>query len=194
MILEILLVVVIALILGTLSVIGWAIGAYNTMVTAYQDVIGMIGNMKTEYQRRADFFMNLVSIIKGNAKFEKETMTEVIKMRNISAGMQNTKDIKKTLEGMKGIDGAIGRLLVTVERYPKLEANKSFQKGMDEIRITEDRINVARTEYNNIVNDFNQYIKVFPNNIIANMFRFVAQPYYENDPATNAAPKLDFSV
>ena len=192
MILEIILIVVGVLLLFSILFVGWCIGVYNTMVTAFQDVKGMIGNMKTEYQRRSDFFMNLSAVIKGNARFEKETLKDVIAMRNVNFVKNDAP--KATLGKMKQLDGIFGRLLVTVERYPQLQANKIFQKGLDEIRITEDRINVARTEYNNIVNDFNQYIKVFPNSIISGMFKFDVQEYYENDPGTDKAPKMDLEV
>jgi len=190
MILEILLVVLATLILLVLIFGGWLIGLYNTLVTAVQDIKTMWSNIKTEYQRRADLFMNLVETVKSYAKFEKETLQQVIAARGGNFG----KNPKEEMAKLKGLDSAFGRLMVVFERYPKLKAVKEYDKLMEEIRITEDRINVARTDYNSIVRDYNVMVKSFPQNYFAQIFRFSEWQYFENEIESNKAPKIDLKI
>jgi LemA protein len=95
---------------------------------------------------------------------------------------------------MKGLDGFLNKLMVVVERYPKLKATEEYKQLMHETRITEDRINIARTEYNDTVRDYNLFVVSFPSNILAGMFRFKQEEYFENEPETDKAPKLNLSL
>lgn len=169
---------------------GWVWGGYNTLVKGTQNIDTMFSNIKTEYQRRADLFYNLAEAVKSYAKFEKSTLVEVIAMRNGNFG----KNPKEAMEKMKNLGGFLSKLMLVVERYPKLQATKQYQELMKETRITEDRINIARTEYNDTVREYNLYVKSFPSNIISSMFRFTEGTYFENDVETNAAPKLDLKI
>jgi LemA protein len=190
MILGIILIVLAVLILGVLIFAGWLIGLYNTLVVAVQDIRNMMGNIKTEYQRRADLFMNLVESVKGSARFEKDTLTQVIAARGGNLG----KTPQETISKLKGLDSALSKLMVVFERYPKLKATENYEKLMEEIRITEDRINVARTDYNAIVRDYNIMIKSFPQNYFVRMFGFMEEIYFENEPESNKAPKIDMKL
>jgi len=190
MLLEILLVVLGILILLALIIGGWIIGLYNTMVTAVQDINNMWSDVKTEYQRRADLFMNLVETTKVYAKFEKDTLTQVIAARGGNFGKTNEEQMKK----LKGLDNLFGKLMVVFERYPKLKAVKEYDKLMEEIRITEDRINVARTDFNAIVRDYNVMIKEFPARYFARKWNYNEWKYFENEPTTDKAPKIDMKI
>ena len=186
--LEILLIIGAILILGILVLVGWIIGSYNWFINARQNINSQFSNIKTEYQRRADLFYNLVQSVKSHMKFEKGTLVEVIKMRNVNLGTSKPDVLKK----MKGMDSFFSKLIATFEAYPNLKSIQQYNKFSDEVRITEDRINVARTDYNELIREFNVRVKQFPSSIIANMFRFVIEKYYMNEPNTEYSPKVDF--
>jgi LemA protein len=183
------LIILAVLILMTLSGLGWGIGRFNMFRIAQQDIKTQWSNIKTEYQRRADMFMNLVEATKSYKLFEKETLIGVTQAR------QGTKLIgsntKAEMKKLNGLDAMFQKLMVVFERYPKLKSNEQHNALMKEVRITEDRINIARTDYNRIVNDYNVLATTFPANIIAGIFRFETADYFENDESSNKAPKID---
>ncbi len=169
-----------------LCLAGWGIGTYNTFRTGQQDVKTQWSNIKTEYQRRADLFYNLVEAVKSHKKFEKETLIAVTQAR---AGIFGD-NVKAEKAMMKKLDGVFGKLVATFEAYPKLQSHQQHNKLMEEVRITEDRINVARTDYNEIVGDYNKLVLMFPSNVLAGMFAFKEQEFFVNEEASNAAPKI----
>lgn len=170
---------------------GWIVGIYNTLVTAFQDIKNQWSNVKTEYQRRADLFVNLAESVKSHARFEKTTLTEVIKARTGNFGTTPQQEMKS----LKKLDNAFSRLLVTFERYPELHSNKLYKQLMEDVRETEDRVNVARTAYNDLVRDYNIYVKRFPNFYFANLFNYKEYEYFEVDtPEANKSPKMDLTV
>lgn len=173
-----------------LATTGWVIGSYNTFVSADQDINNMWSNIKTEYQRRSDLFYNLVETTKAYIKHEKGTLTELTKARAGNFGNTKIDEAKN----MKGLEGMFSRLLAVVENYPNLKAVEQTQELFKEIRITEDRINVARTEYNGIVRDYNILIKQFPKNMIARRFGFEKAIFFENEKETDKAPKIDLKI
>ena len=169
--------------------VGWTIGSYNTFRIGQQDIKTQWSNIETEYQRRSDLFCNLVESVKSYKIFEKTTLVDVISARSGNFGRTKMEQMSK----MKGLDGMFQKLLLLVERYPKLKANEQHNKLMDEIRITEDRINVARTDYNEIVGDYNKLVMTFPKNIVAGMFRFKTEEFFENEASTTSAPKINLN-
>lgn len=171
-------------------VTSWIIGGYNTLTGGKQNIKTMFSNLGTEYQRRADLLYNLAEAVKSYAKFEKSTLTEVIAMRNGNFG-SNPKEAGKK---MKQLDGIMSKLMLVVERYPKLKATVQYQELMKETRVTEDRVNIARTEYNDTVRDYNLFVVSFPSNVLASMFNFKEEAYFENEPETSKAPRLDLSI
>lgn len=173
-----------------LSIVGWIWGGYNTLVKGMQNVKTMFSNIRTEYQRRADLFYNLVEATKSHAKFEKETLTQVIAMRNGNFGNNPKEAIKK----MQGFTGLMSKLMLVVERYPKLRSTEQYQLLMKETRITEDRINIARTEYNDTVREYNLFVVSFPSNIIAGMFHFKEEIFFEGEEGIEKAPKMDLKI
>lgn len=186
---EILLVISAVILFVILCIVGWMIGGYNTFRVGQQDIRTQWSNILTEYQRRADLFYNLVQSVKSHKNFEKETLVQVIAARNGNFGSNKSTQMAK----LKGLDGMFNKLMLLIERYPKLQSYKQHDKLMEEVRITEDRINIARTDYNEIVGDYNKLVLTFPKNLIAGMFRFSVEPFFENEQGTTSAPKIDLS-
>jgi len=178
--LEIILIILAIIIFVFLCTAGWAIGTYNWFVNLKQSVKTQFSNIKTEYQRRADLFANLATSVKSHKKFEKATLTAVIEAR--SKGITGT--VPQQLKKMKGMDAMFSKLLAVFERYPELKSIEQFNKFIDEVRITEDRVNIARTDFNDIVREYNIGIKVFPKSIIANIFKFAEEKFYMNNPSS----------
>ena len=173
-----------------LVICGWVFGGYNTLVKGKQNIKTMFSNVKTEYQRRADLFMNLAEAVKSYAKFEKDTLTQVISMRQGNFGSNP----KEAMSKMNKLNAFMGKLMVVVERYPKLRATEEYKTLMSETRITEDRINIARTNYNDVVREYNLFVVSFPSNFLAGMFNFKEEDYFENEEGTNKAPKMDLKI
>jgi LemA protein len=165
------------LIFSAFIIAGWIFGTYNNLVTADQDIKTQWSNIKTEYQRRADLFFNLAASVKSYAKFEKETMTQVIQARGGNFGKTPQQEQKT----MQGLDSFFNRLMVVFERYPKLQAIESYKELSDELKMTENRVNIARTEFNDVVREYNLIVKHFPSNIIARWWNFEAKDYYLNE-------------
>ena len=134
--------------------------------------------------------MNLVESVKGYAKFEKETLTQVIQARGGNFGNVKADQLKK----MDMLDQMFSKLSVVFERYPKLKANTQFNQLNSEIRETEDRINIARTDYNGIVRDYNVLITTFPPNLVANFFGFKKELFFTPKNADiDNAPKISLA-
>ena len=171
-----------------LSIAGWVIGSYNTFVVAMQDLKTQWSNIKTEYQRRADLIMNLVESVKGYARHEKETLKAVIEARSGNFGKTKADEIKN----LKGLDKTLNRLMLVFEQYPNLKADTQFTHLNEELVETENRINIARTDYNTTVRSYNVLIKMFPKNILANMFNFRAEDFFEAEEGAEKAPKISF--
>jgi len=156
---------------------GWVIGIYNWYQSIKQDLNTQWSNIKTEYQRRADLFYNLAESVKSHKKFEKSTLIEVVAAR--AKGL--TGSIPNQKKQIKGMEAAFAKLLAVFEQYPNLKSHTHYEKFMEEVRITEDRINVARTSLNDIVREYNVGVKVFPRNIVAKWFGFRVEAYFKAD-------------
>lgn len=192
---EIILIILAVSLFFFLVIIGWGIGSYNTFRVGQQDIKTQWSNILTEYQRRVDLLYNLVQAVKSHKKFEKETLVQVIKARggNIAEAREGHFGKTKTaqMQSLRGLDNMFAGMRVVFERYPELQSHKQHDKLMEETRITEDRINVARTDYNEIVGDYNKLVTTFPKNIIAGIFRFTVELFYQNQQGTEIAPKID---
>lgn len=188
--LEILAIIASILVVLILIPLSWIWGGYNSLVKGRENVRTMMSNIKTEYQRRADLFYNLAEAVKSYAKFEKQTLTDVIAMRNGNFGATP----KEMMAKMKNLEGLISRLLLVVEKYPKLKAMDAYKELMDEVKTTENRVNIVRTEYNDTVREYNLYVQSFPSNFLAGMFNFKVEEYFENEAGTEKAPKMDLKI
>ncbi len=173
-------------------------GAYNTFVGEEEKVKQAWANLQSAYQRRADLIPNLVETVKGAADFERSTLREVIEARARATSIQinpeklSAEDIQRFSQLQNALSKSLGRLLLTVERYPELKANKNFLELQAQLEGTENRIKVARDRYNQAVQAYNALVRKFPENIYATIFGFGAKPYFEAEEGAQEAPKVEF--
>lgn len=171
---------------------------YNTMVEQQETVDQKWANVQTQYQRRADLIDNLVATVKGAAENEKSILTDVIEARskatsmNINADELTPENIKKFQDAQSQLSGAFSKLMVSVERYPDIKSNQNFRDLQVQIEGTENRIAVARTDFNTAVKEYNAYIRKIPQNIIASFAGFEKKGYFEADSGSEKAPKVEF--
>ena len=178
---------------------GCGCGGYNSMVKLDENVKGKWGNVQSEYQRRSDLIPNLVNTVKGEANFEQTTLQNVIEARARATSLRvdpadlTPEKLQQFQQAQGQLSQALGRLLVVTENYPNLRANDAFRNLQTQLEGTENRIKVARNDFNTAVQEYNQVIRKFPNNIFSGMFGFRAKPYFEADAGTQNAPNVDFS-
>lgn len=170
----------------------------RSLVTLDEDVKAKMAQVQTQYQRRSDLIGNLVETVKGAANFEKSTLTEVIEARAKATSIKLdpndlTPEKLKEFQAAQGqLSQALGRLMVVNEAYPELKANTNFLKLQDEIAGTENRIAVARKDFNESVQAYNVKTRVFPNNLFAGMMGFKLRGSFEADEDAQKAPKVKF--
>jgi len=167
------------------------VGKYNQIVTMDNQIQIAWSQVENVLQRRYDLIPNLVSTVKGYAKHEREIFDEFAQARKMMAGARN---VDEKLRGSDMLSTALGRLMVVVERYPDLKANQSFQKLMDELSGTENRIAVERKRYNEAVGIYNILVSRFPGNIVASLFSFEKkqEAYFKAKEEAQEAPKVEF--
>lgn len=176
----------------------WAVSMYNGLVTMDESVNSQWANVETQYQRRADLIPNLVNTVKGYASHEKETLEGVVEARSKATQMQvNANDLtpEKLAEYQKAqgaVTSALGKLLAITENYPDLKANQNFLEFQAQLEGTENRINVARTNFNNAAQAYNTAIRRFPKSLFASMFGFDKHAYFEAAEGTETAPTVSF--
>jgi len=172
--------------------------SYNSMVQMDENVKAKWGAVESQYQRRADLIPNLVNTVKGVANFEKSTLVDVTEARAKATAItvDPTKLTPETIQKYQAAQGqlstALGRLLVASENYPQLRANDNFTALQTQLEGTENRINVARLDFNQAVQDYNSKIRSFPANITAKMFGFTEKGYFQAEAGANKAPTVQF--
>ncbi|MGH7657038.1 MAG: LemA family protein [Gemmatimonadales bacterium] len=166
---------------------------YNTMQTLDEQVNQAKGNIQAQLQRRADLIPNLVNTVKGFAAQEQEIFTEVANARSRLAGAVQTGDVGDMAEANAALSAPLSRLLAISEAYPELKSDQNFMQLQDELTGTENRISVARQDYNAAVSEFNAYIRRFPQNLTAKVFG-LSEPreYFEAEPGATDVPKVQF--
>jgi len=175
------------------------ISSYNKLVSNDENVNESWALVQADYQRRLDLIPNLVSTVKGYAKFEQETLIKVVEQRanatkptiNVDATKLNANTFAQVEKAQAELSSALSRLLVTVEKYPDLKANENFQKLMVTLEGTENRIKDSRRRFGEAINIYNKQLRSFPNNILAGMFGFVKKPYFEAQAGAENAPKVE---
>lgn len=189
------LIIIAILVFGLYS---WGKGFNNTAVEYEADAKTAWSNVESAYQRRADLIPNLVATVKGYAAHEKETLEGVIKARSeatkttIDAGDLTPEKMAQFQQAQQGLSGALSRLLVTVERYPDLKADKSFLELQSQLEGTENRINVTRDRYNEAVNKYDIYTTKFPGKLLAGLFGFEEMARFKSAPGSENTPKVEF--
>ena len=191
------------IIIGVIVILGLVLyssvkGTYNSMVNQEESIKGKWAQVTTDYQRRMDLIPNLVKTVKGYADFEKETLTAVVNARakatsvNVKASDLNPALIQQFDQAQQGISSALGRLLVTIERYPDLKANQNFLELQAQLEGTENRISNSRRRFNTAVENYNKYIRNFPQKIYASIFGFEEKAYFEAEKGAEKAPEVSF--
>lgn len=176
----------------------WGITGYNGLVNAEETVSNAWSNVESQYQRRADLIPNLVNTVKGYAEHEAQTLQAVTDARVRATQMNvNVEDLtpEKLLEYQKvqgELGTALGRLLAITEAYPELKANENFLELQAQLEGTENRIAVARQNFNETVKEYNTSIRKFPRNLLAGMFGFEKRPYFEAQEGAADAPQVNF--
>lgn len=162
---------------------------YNKLVTGEETVDAAWAQVENQLQRRFDLVPNLVNTVKGYAEHEEEIFTQIADART-QYGNANT--VEETADANNELSSALSRLLVVVENYPNLKADVQFTRLMDELAGTENRLTVARKDYNDTVQQFNNDVRRFPGNLIAGMFSFDQKDYFEIKEGVEEAPAVDF--
>ncbi|HXE56617.1 MAG TPA: LemA family protein [Gemmatimonadales bacterium] len=166
---------------------------YNTIQTLDEQVNKAKGQIQAQLQRRADLIPNLVATVKGFAKQEQEVFTRVAEARSRLAGAVQSGNVDSMAAANQALNAPLGRLLAIAEAYPELKSNQNFLQLQDELVGTENRISVARQDYNAAVNEYNAYIRRFPYNLTAKVFGMDRpHPYFEAQPGAEQAPRVEF--
>jgi len=171
---------------------------YNRMIELEEAVTAQWAQVENAYQRRADLIPNLVNTVKGYADFEQETLTQVIEARakatsiNINPENLDASMIEQFQQVQDGLSSALSRLMVVVERYPDLKANQNFLDLQAQLEGTENRIAVERKKFNDATRAYNQYIRKFPQLIIASIFGFDQKEYFEAREGSETPPTVEF--
>ena len=172
--------------------------SYNSLVKLDENVQAKWNNVETQYQRRSDLIPNLVSTVKGAAKFEQETLTAVIEARSKASQIRvdpdklNEENIQKYQEAQGAISQALSRLMMLTENYPELKATEQFRDLSAQLEGTENRITTARKDFNEAVQMYNVKVRSFPSNLTAGIFGFKQKTGFKAEAGAEKAPKVEF--
>ena len=176
---------------------------YNTFQTTDEQIKASWSEVVNQYQRRADLIPNLVNTVKGEAKFEQDTLTKVIEARSKATSIQATPELindpaafQKFQQAQGELTGALSRLMVVSENYPNLRANQGFRDLQAQLEGTENRITVARNRYIKSVQDYNVTVRSFPSNLTAMVFGYKDKPNFavENEKEISRPPSVSFDT
>ena len=189
-------VIIIVAIVAVIAV--WAINGYNSLVGMDEGVSNQWANVETQYQRRADLIPNLVNTVKGYAAHEQETLQGVIEARSKATQIKvdptdlTPERLAQYQQAQGQLATALGKLLAITENYPDLKANQNFLELQAQLEGTENRINVARKNFNDAARAYNTAIRRFPKNILAGLFGFDKRAYFEAEDGAETAPTVEF--
>jgi len=188
-------IVVIALIL---VLGGCGCNSYNGLVKGDVSVQTAWSNVETNYQRRTDLYNSVVKTIQGSANFEKSTLQAVIDARakatSVHVDINDPNSLAQYQQAQGQLQSAFGRLLAVAEAYPQLQTTQAFRDFQTQIEGTENRIGVARRDYNSAVQSYNLQVRSFPNNIFAGFFHFQPKTPYKADAGSEKAPDINFDI
>ena len=176
----------------------WGISSYNGLVSMDENVSNSWANVETQYQRLSDLIPNLVNTVKGYAKHESQTLEAVMATRSQATQVKidpsncTPQQLAAYQKAQGDVTTALGKLLAITENYPDLKANQNFLELQSQLEGTENRINVARKDFNDTAKKYNTSLRRFPRNIIASMFGFEKRNYFEAEAGAEKAPKVEF--
>lgn len=177
---------------------GCGCGSYNGLVQQDEVVKRSWNNVQSDYQRRADLIPNLVNTVKGEANFEQTTLTNVVEARAKATSLRvdpadlTPEKVQQFQQAQGQLSQALGRLLAVSEAYPNLRANDAFRSLQTQLEGTENRIKVARNDFNSSVASYNVKVRTFPTNIFAGMMGFKQRPGFAADQGSERAPNVQF--
>lgn len=189
---------VLVLIVAVVALALWAYSGYNGMVDKEEAATTALSNVETQYQRRADLIPNVVEVVKGYAKHEKETFEAVTQARNAATRINLNADnltpekLKEYEAAQNQLAQAFSRLIAVSEAYPELKANENFKALQDQLEGCENRISEARKKYNESVQDYNTTVRHFPNSMLAGIFGFDRMEKFQAAAGSENAPKVKF--
>ena len=176
----------------------WGFNLNNNAIELEENINNSWSKVESAYQRRNDLIGNLVKTVQGAADFERGTLKDVIEARakatstKIDASNITPENLEQFQKAQNGLTGALSRLLLNVERYPDLKANKNFLELQSQLEGTENRINVARDRFNDTVEPYNKYVRKMPQKMILSMIGFSEKGYFKSDDGADSAPDVDF--
>lgn len=181
-----------------LIVFVWGCNGCNSIRTADQEVKKKWSNVETNYQRRTDLYSSVVKTVEASANFEKSTLKDVVEARakatSITVDIDDPKSLEAFQNAQNNLQGSFGRLIASFEAYPDLKTTQAFQGFQAQIEGTENRINIARQDYNASVEGYNLKIVRWPNSMLASMIGAKEKAYYKADPGTEKNPDIQFNI
>ena len=188
--------IVLVVIVALIAIVGfWAVGVRNSFVEQEQTVNAKWSNVETVYQKRANLIPNLERTVKSYAKFEQETLTKVVEARskatsiNIDPTNMTEADMAKFQAAQGQLSGALGKLMMVVEKYPDLKADQQYINFQREYTAIENSIRMETVNYNDATREYNTAIQKFPNNVVANFTNFKDKPYFKAEAGAEKAPE-----
>jgi LemA protein len=187
------------ILLGVVVILGfWGCNGYNGLVTADQDVKKVWSNVETNYQRRTDLYSSIIKTVEASANFEKSTLTAVVEARakatSINVDINDPASLEAYQKAQSNLQGSFSRLIASFEAYPDLKTTAAFRDFQTQIEGTENRINVARQDYNKSVEGYNLKVKRFPKSLLASVFGFKEKPFYKADAGSEKNPDIKFDI
>jgi LemA protein len=187
------------IVLGLVLILGvWGCNGCNSINSSEQGVKKSWSNVETNYQRRTDLYSSVIKTVEASANFEKSTLQAVVEARakatSINVDINDEKSLQQYQQAQGNLQSSFGRLIASFEAYPDLKTTKAFQDFQTQIEGTENRINVARQDYNKAVENFNLKIVRFPTSLLASMIGKKEKAYYKADPGTEKNPDIKFDI
>ena len=187
------------ILLGVLVILGfWGCNGYNGLVTADQDVKKVWSNVETNYQRRTDLYSSIIKTVEASANFEKSTLQAVVEARakatSVTVDINDPASLEAYQKAQANLQGSFSRLIASFEAYPDLKTTQAFRDFQAQIEGTENRINIARQDYNKSIEGYNLKVKRFPKSLLASVFGFKEKPFYKADAGSEKNPDIKFDI